>query len=614
MNRHAMPFGAELLAQGGTRFRLWAPGAHRVALKLEPPALPAVQAMRPEPGGWFALDSPGTGAGDRYHFEIDGQLRVADPASRSNPTGVHGASQVCDPLAFPWTDGGWRAGPWAGAVVYELHVGTFSPEGSFQGVERHLDHLAALGVTALELMPVAACAGLRNWGYDGVLPFAPTHVYGTPDDFKHLVQAAHQRGLMVFLDVVYNHFGPDGNFLSVYAPAFSSRSHQTPWGPAINFDGPGSREVRSFFCHNALYWLEEFHLDGLRLDAVHAIRDDSRPHILEQLAAAVAEGPGRTRPIHLILENDQNQASLLDPRASWPYSAQWNDDFHHALHVLVTGEVSGYYADYADDPVHHLGRCLTQGFAFQGQASGFRGGAARGTPSTGLPLRVFLNALQTHDQVGNRPFGERLGALAPAAALAMATAILLLAPSPPMLFMGEEFDAATPFLFFCDFHGQLAEAVREGRAREGAEPGAGPRPAELPSLPDPNAEATFERSCLDWSSLGAAPHAACLALHQRLLTLRREQIVPHLDGAGGAKPAFSRVGARGLACAWQLGDGSRLGLLANLGPEPMRGFARPPGICLCAVPEAAAPDPFHGELPPWSAVWFLDALPGAVAE
>jgi malto-oligosyltrehalose trehalohydrolase len=418
----------------------------------------------------------------------------------------------------------------------------------------------------------------------------------------------------VFLDVVYNHFGPDGNFLPVYAPAFCSRSHQTPWGPAINFDGPGSREVRSFFCHNALYWLEEFHLDGLRLDAVHAIRDDSRPHILEELAEAVAEGPGRARPIHLILENDQNQASLLDPRASWPYCAQWNDDFHHALHVLVTGEVSGYYADYADDPVHHLGRCLTQGFAFQGQASGFRGGAPRGTPSTGLPLRVFLNALQTHDQVGNRPFGERLGALAPAAARAMATAILLLAPSPPMLFMGEEFDAATPFLFFCDFHGQLAEAVREGRAREGAEPGAGPRPADLPSLPDPNAEATFERSCLDWSCLGAAPHAACLALHQRLLTLRREQIVPHLAGTSGAKPAFSRVGARGLACAWQLGDGSRLGLLANLGPEPTRGFARPPGICLCAVPEEAAPDPFPGELPPWSAVWFLDALPGAGAE
>lgn len=595
-----MPFGAEPLPGGGARFRLWAPRARAVALVLEPTAaLP----MRPMPGGWFELDCREAGAGSLYRFAIDGRILVPDPASRSNPRGVNGPSQVCDPLAFAWADADWRGRPWADAVVYELHVGTFSPEGSFAGVERRLDYLARLGATIIELMPVAEFPGLRNWGYDGVLPFAPEHAYGPPEDLKRLVQGAHQRGLMVLLDVVYNHFGPEGNHLPAYAPAFFSGSHRTPWGQAINFDGPGSRTVRDFFIHNALYWLEEFHLDGLRLDAVHAILDDSRPHLLEELAAAVSDGPGRERPIHLVLENDRNEASRL--ASPQPCTAQWNDDFHHAMHLLTTGEKGGYYADYADDPAGHLGRCLTQGFSFQGQASAFRGGAPRGEPSAGLPLRSFLNQLQTHDQVGNRAFGERLEALAPPGALDMATAILLLAPSPPMLFMGEEFGAATPFLFFCDFQGRLADAVREGRQRECPDFATRATPEARRAIPDPNAEATFARSRLDWECLRAPPHADRLALHRRLLALRRDQIVPRLTGAAGPAPAFARVGQRGLACSWRLGDGSQLALLANPGPERSRGFPRPPGIRLFAVPD----EPFDGELPPWAAIWFLAAAP-----
>jgi len=600
-----MPFGAELLPGGGARFRLWAPGAGAVGLALEGPDGTAIRPMDPEPGGWFALDCR-EGAGTLYRFVIDGGIRVPDPASRSNPQGVHGPSQVCDPQAFAWADADWRGRPWAEAVLYELHVGTFSPEGRFAGVERRLDYLAGLGVTAIELMPVAEFSGLRNWGYDGVLPFAPEHAYGPPEELKRLVQAAHQRGLMVLLDVVYNHFGPDGNHLARYAPAFFSANHQTPWGPAINFDGPGSRMVRDFFLHNALYWLEEFHFDGLRLDAVHAILDDSRPHFLEELAAAVDAGPGRRRRIHLVLENDHNEASRLGGPPGH-CTAQWNDDFHHAMHLLTTGERAGYFADYADDPAGHLGRCLTQGFAFQGQPSVFRGGVPRGEPSASLPLGCFVNQLQTHDQVGNRAFGERLEALAPAGALEMAAAILLLAPSPPMLFMGEEFAAATPFLFFCDFQGQLADAVREGRQRECPDFARLLTPEARQAIPDPNAETTFARSRLDWECLGAPPHAGRLALYRRLLDLRRERIAPRL--AGTADPACSRVGQLGLACSWRLGDGSLLALLANLGGQSAPGFSRPPGIRLCAVPDGAADEAFGGVLPPWSAIWFLAEAP-----
>ncbi|MGH8600654.1 MAG: alpha-amylase family glycosyl hydrolase, partial [Burkholderiales bacterium] len=346
--RHSMPFGAQLQDDGDVRFRLWAPAARQVDLYLEDEAahrfLPMAALPAPD-AGWFALTTPQAAGGSRYRFRIDGGQLVPDPASRWQPRDVHGASEVIDALAWDWDDGGWHGRPWHEAVFYELHVGAFTPDGTFAGVGARLDHLAALGVTAIELMPVADFPGARNWGYDGVLPFAPDGRYGRPDALKQLVAAAHARGLMMFIDVVYNHFGPDGNYLHLYAPQFFTDRHHTPWGNAINFDGQQSRTVRGFFIHNALYWLEEYRFDGLRLDAVHAIVDESEPDILTELSAAVRDGPGRERQIHLVLENDANEARYVardDHGSPCAYSAQWNDDVHHALHVIATGEHGGY--------------------------------------------------------------------------------------------------------------------------------------------------------------------------------------------------------------------------------------------------------------------------------
>ncbi|MGD8617668.1 MAG: alpha-amylase family glycosyl hydrolase, partial [Gammaproteobacteria bacterium] len=360
--RHHMPFGAELLTDSRIRFRLWAPAAKRVDLCLEgdpanSAAVPVILPMHAAPEGWFHLDTGRAGPGTRYRFAIDGGMRVPDPASRFQAEDVHGASTVVNPAAWQWRDSGWHGRPWEETVLYELHVGSFSARGDFEGVREKLDYLEELGVSAIELMPVADFPGTRNWGYDGVYLFAPDSCYGGPNGLKALVDAAHARGLMVFLDVVYNHFGPEGNYLHVYAPQFFTGRHQTPWGDAINFDGNGCHWVRQFFIHNAMYWLEEYHLDGLRLDAVHAIADDSQPDILRELAATVYSHFGGNRHIHLVLENDHNAARYLGRvagRRPSGYAAQWNDDLHHALHVLLTGEHDGYYQDYAARPLGHL--------------------------------------------------------------------------------------------------------------------------------------------------------------------------------------------------------------------------------------------------------------------
>ncbi len=606
---HAMPFGAELRPDGAVRFRLWAPTAERVELCLTQPGGERLIEMPRRDGGWYELVTRGAGHGSRYRYRIDDGLRVPDPASRFQPDDVHGASEVIDPRAFAWEDGDWRGRPWEEAVLYEAHTGTFTFAGSFAGVERRLDYLVELGVTALELMPVASFAGHRNWGYDGVLAFAPHAGYGRPEDLKHLVQSAHRRGLMVLLDVVYNHFGPEGNYLHLYAGSFFTEHHHTPWGAAINFDDHCSRPVRDFFIHNALYWLEEFHLDGLRLDAVHAIADDSRPDILEELADVVQAGPGRERLVHLVLENDHNAARYLrrDPSGRPQlYAAQWNDDCHHALHLLATGEQDGYYADYADRPLHHLGRTLTEGFAYQGQPSAYRQGRPRGEPSAGLPPSAFVGFLQNHDQIGNRALGERINELAPPAVVRALSAVLLLAPSPPLLFMGQEFAASSPFLFFCDFGDGLADAVTEGRRREFARFARFADPQAREAIPDPNAYATFERSRLKWDELQQEPHRAWYAWHRQLLLLRNRRIVPRLKGLKANKAGCELFGDSGIEAHWILGDGSRLGLLANLGPEPVA-FAGP-------LPESDSlvfsepPDLLGGEqdaLPPWSVGWFL---------
>ena len=601
---HAMPFGTEPLADGGTRFRLWAPGADAIALSLEGHG---DYPMNSTGGGWFECSHPSAQAGSRYRFRLADGMQVPDPASRFNPDDVHGASEIINPATYDWNDGLWRGRPWEEAVIYELHVGSFTQTGNFAGVIERLDYLAELGVTVIEIMPVADFPGRYNWGYDGALPFAPDSNYGRPDDFKQLIEAAHQRGLMVVLDVVYNHFGPEGNYLHAYAPDFFNPRHTTPWGAAINFDGDNCRTVRDYFIHNALYWLNEFHLDGLRLDAIHAICDDSSPDIVEEIASAIRQGPGRERHVHLILENDRNQSHYLQRNsAQQPIqaTAQWNDDIHHVLHVLANGERDGYYADYATHPAHVLSRCLSEGFAYQGEASPFRHGELRGEPSADLPPTAFVNFLQNHDQVGNRAFGERLCHLANPEVIEAVTAVLLLAPTTPFLFMGEEFAAAQPFLFFCDFGPELANAVTEGRRREFAGFARFADPAVRESIPDPNAVATFAASVLDWNALKRDPHRNVLALHRRLLALRQQWITPHLAGMGNGTPQTKVFSENALSVSWHLGDSICLTLVANLGDNTLD---IPPttGDLVFATANLNHNAIKSGHLPPWAVCWHM---------
>jgi maltooligosyltrehalose trehalohydrolase len=604
---HDMPFGAQPTEQG-VRFRIWAPSCKEAGLCLPGPpgdgSREQVLPMDAQGGGWFELTVPETGAGTRYRFEVNA-TRVPDPASRFNPEDVHNASEVIDPAAFAWRDTGWRGRPWEEAVIYELHVGTFSPEGTFKGVIERLDYLAELGVTAIELMPVADFPGSRNWGYDGVLPYAPESRYGRPEDLKELVQAAHERNLMVLLDVVYNHFGPEGNYLHIYAKEFFTEHHHTPWGAAINFDDAGSHEVREFFMHNALYWLKEYHFDGLRLDAVHAIIDDSSPHILIELAERVHAGMEPARQVHLVLENDANKARYLGH--GW-YAAQWNDDIHHALHVLSTGESDGYYLDYAERPAYHLGRCLAEGFAYQGEVSAYRNFETRGEGSHHLPPQAFVSFLQSHDQVGNRAFGERITQIGREEAIRAAAAVYLLAPNIPMLFMGEEFAANSPFQFFCDFGDDLRKAVTQGRRREFAQFTRFSDSAIQDAIPDPNAVQTFLASKIDWNSLQHEVHADWLKYYRNLLRLRRDIIVPRLRGMKGQEGVksqeadFEVFAPRALRVQWQLGDESTLRLLANFSDEDV-GVATPPG----EVVFASSPDAPEGTLHPFSVVWTLES-------
>jgi maltooligosyltrehalose trehalohydrolase len=560
-----MPFGAQLRSDGHASFRLWAPDAQRVDLVDGAAARAGIWPMQALPQGWFELVLQRRQAPARYAFRIDGGDVVPDPASRCNPDGVHGASAWTDPLAFDWPDTPWRGRPWHEAVIYELHVGAFTPAGSFVAAIERLDALVALGVTAIELMPVAAFAGRRNWGYDGVLPFAPDAGYGTPDELKQLVAAAQARGLMVLLDVVYNHFGPEGNVLHRIARPFFRNGPPGAWGATIDFDGVCSRTVRDFFIHNALYWIDEFRFDGLRIDAVHAMHDTSTPHIVDEIAMAVRAGPGRKRHVHLVLENERNDPRRLRRRADGRPAladAQWNEDLHHALHVIATGEKQGCFAGFADDPVRRFGRALAEGFAGPGQAS------------------AFVNFAQTHDQVGNRPGGDRIGVLAAAhnrsEALRALVACVLLAPSPPLLFMGEEYAASTPFLYFCDFSGELAEAVAAGRqadlTRQGYRCNAGRH--DIPS--DPNDPTSFARSKLDWREPEREPHAGWRALYTELLRCRRERLMPWLQGARSDGWSLTEPGL--LRIRWALSAGRRWHLLAQLAPH-----------CAASTAQAALP-------------------------
>lgn len=596
---HRLPFGAEVVPQG-VRFRLWAPRATGVSLALEGGEAAAIP-MRQEPNGWWTVTTERAAAGTRYRYRVDGG-DYPDPASRYQPDGVHGASEVVDPGAHRWSDASWRGRPWEEIVIYELHLGTFSESGDFAGAISRLDDLVALGVTAIELMPIAQFPGKRNWGYDGVQLYAPASAYGRPEDLKTLVEACHARGLAMLLDVVYNHFGPEGNYLHVVAPDFFTERHHTPWGAAINYDGAASRPVRDFMIENALYWLEEYHFDGLRLDAVHAILDDSDPDILTELAQTVRRAI-TDRPVHLVLENDRNGARRLRRQNGLPvlYNAQWNDDLHHVLHVLATGRTSGYYGDYAETPIALLGRALSSGFVYQGQPSPYRGGEARGEPSGHLPPTAFVAFLQNHDQIGNTPFGERITEDAPEALIHVAVAIVLLSPQVPLLFMGDEWATRRPFMFFCEFEPELAEAVREGRKREFAQFAEFGEAAAQGRIPDATAESSFAACRLDWPAREQEPHRTWLDRYRRMLRLRREAIAPRLAGIGPGG-AFRQLGAAALHAEWTLGDGARLLLLANFGAEAVPLDDAPPGETLLY---GTGPEPPRGEIAPASAAFYL---------
>lgn len=555
---HAFPFGAQR-ADAGATFALWAPSAEEVRLWTPEGESP----MERDAQGWHRARRTDARPGQLYRFRI-GDLLVPDPASRFQPDDIDGPSMWVDPAAYDWADGDWRGRPWDEAVIYELHVGTFTPEGTYVALSRQLEALRDLGITAIELMPLADFPGSRSWGYDGVLPYAPDSAYGTPAELKALIDHAHRLGLMVFLDVVYNHFGPQGNYLPGYARPFFTERHQTLWGAGINFDGEQGRVVRDFFLHNALYWLEEYHFDGLRFDAVHAIADDSQTHLIAELASHIrAELPGRH--IHLILENNANEARWLDrgaDRAATLHTAQWNDDIHHAWHRLLTGEAEGYYGDY-EDPVAHLGRCLAEGFAYQGETSA-HDGVARGEPSAHLPPSAFIAFLQNHDQIGNRACGERLVTLAAPEKLALARAVLLLGPQIPMLFMGEEWGASTPFQYFVDFTDtELAGAVREGRMREFAGFGAFRDEALRDRIPDPTIEDTFKRSRLDWREREEPQPREVLAETQALLAIRRDHVVPLL-GSPDRGARWTRTADDLVDVTWEFAAGS-LRLMLNLG-------------------------------------------------
>ncbi len=537
--------------------------------------------MTRSPDGWFEAIGQAP-AGSRYRYRLADGMLVPDPASRAQAGDIHDPSIVVEPKAYTWRNTSWRGRPWPETVLYELHPGT---SGGFRGIIGELPRLAVLGITAIELMPINDFPGKRNWGYDGVLPYAPDASYGTPEDLKALIDAAHDQGLMIFLDVVYNHFGPDGNYLSLYAPQFFREDHHTPWGPAIDFREPN---VRAFFTGNVLYWLMEYRFDGLRFDAVHAIEQQDW---VDEMAATVRASTEPGRDIHLVLEH-HNDVTHLERDCD----AQWNDDGHNVLHVLLTDEHDGYYADYVDRPADKLARCLSEGFIFQGEISQYLGGA-RGMPSAHLPPTAFVLFLQNHDQIGNRAFGDRLTTLVAPRAVEAAIALQLLCPQIPLLFMGEEFASRTPFLFFTDHHGELADAVRNGRRNEFARFPAFSNPTVRERIPDPNALSTFEASI---------PHrdiehgSAREALYQRLLGLRQSTIVPRLVGA--VSRGASAIGSQAALASWRMGDGVTLTIASNLGNDPV---AMKPvfGELLFGTVADASPD----QLPGYCTLVWLDA-------
>jgi malto-oligosyltrehalose trehalohydrolase len=579
-------WGAVVLDDGQVRFRCWAPSHERLVVRLEDTGHD--EAMDPV-GGWHELTTRLATPGSLYSLVLPDGRCVPDPASLRQPQGVEGPSEVVDLSAHRWKVK-WEARPWHECVLYELHVGAFTPEGTFRAAIDKLPHLAALGISAIELMPVGAFAGDRNWGYDGVFPYAPSAAYGRPEDLQALVDAAHGLGIMVILDVVYNHFGPVGASIGAVAPAFFTQRHQTPWGAGFDFAQP---PVRQFFVDNALHWLGHYRCDGLRLDAVHAIADDAPVHILDEIAAAVHAHCG-TR--HLILENEHNEPQRLERQGATvrSYTAQWNDDLHHVLHVAATGEATGYYADYAGNR-GMLTRAIAEGFAFQGEFMPYRG-STRGARSAHLPPAAFVSFVQNHDQIGNRALGERLTTLASPAALHGIAAVYLLMPQIPMLFMGEEWGSTRPFMFFCDFKGQLRRDIAQGRKQEFSRFPQFSDPDGASRIPDPSDRESFELAKLDWESLASPAHARWLAWYTDILAVRRREVIPRLPRilhGGRVEELHSGV----FAVTWTAAD-ETLRLVANLADAPAEPAPETQGRLIWQQGECT-----QQRLGPWAVRW-----------
>ncbi|MEX5384712.1 malto-oligosyltrehalose trehalohydrolase [Cronobacter muytjensii] len=586
-SRFLKSWGSEYVADGAVRFRLWATGQQCVTLRLAGQD----SAMMPAGDGWFERVVPGVAPGTEYCFVLADGMTVPDPASRAQKADVNGPSLVVDPQAYQWKNTDWQGRPWEETVVYEMHIGTFTPEGTFRAAIEKLPYLAQLGVTMLEVLPVSQFGGNRGWGYDGVLLYAPHAAYGTPDDFRAFIDAAHGHGLSVVLDIVLNHFGPEGNYLPLLAPDFFHKERMTPWGNGIAYDVDAARR---YIVEAPLYWLKEYRLDGLRFDAIDQIEDTSPKHALIEIAERI-RAEITDRPAHLTTEDSRNVIFLhpRNPDGSAPlFTGEWNDDFHNAIHVLATGETHAYYQDFADAPEKRVARVLAEGFAYQGEVSP-QSGEARGVDSTGQPPVAFVDFIQNHDQVGNRAWGERLTELAGRDRTKALLATLLLSPHIPLLFMGEEYGETNPFLFFTDFHGELAKAVREGRAREFE----GHGDWEGDSVPDPNAQQTFEMSKLDWQKPDSEEGKAWLALTRELLALRREHIVPLLANAGGHCGQVVETAPGFVAVSWRFPKGT-LSLALNIGDSPRR-LPDLPGDTLFAWPQTSdslPPDSIHVRL------------------
>jgi len=552
----SLPIGAECTADG-VDFAVWSPAHGRVELVLDgfPGALP----MAAEGDGYFRLSISRAGAGARYWYKLDGEGPFPDPASRFQPEGPHGPSEVIDPATYAWTDAGWPGADLRGQVIYELHAGTFTREGTWAAAERDLPRLAALGISLIELMPVAEFAGSFGWGYDGVDLYAPSRLYGRPDDLRRFVDAAHALGLGVILDVVYNHLGPDGNYLRNFSPDYFTDRYTNEWGDAINFDGESSAGVREFFVCNAGYWIDEFHLDGLRLDATQQIFDSSPEHVLAAVGDRVREAAGARRTV-VVAENEPQHAALARPRDRQGYGldALWNDDFHHSAHVALTGRCEAYYSDYRGT-AQELVSAVKRGFLYQGQRSGWQR-KRRGTNPAGLPPAAFVHYLQNHDQVANSIDGKRIHQLTAPGLHRALTAVLLLGPQTPMLFQGQELGVQSPFLYFADHRAPLATLVREGRRKFLSQfPGLATH-AGAARLQDPADRAAFESCKLD----PRAASAEALALHRDLLRLRRDDPVFAAQGRTALDGAV--LSDRAFALRWFDARGDRL-LIVNLGPR-----------------------------------------------